>query len=108
MDIFAAAGLKKPDISTLSDDFLAEVGRLPQKNLAVELLRKLLSEEIKTRSRRNVVQSRQFSEMLVSSIRKYQNRAIEAAQVIEEFIALAKEMREPDGMPSVRVTHSKV
>jgi len=86
--IFAAAGLKKPDISILSDDFLAEVSRLPQKNLAVELLRKLLSDEIKTRSRRNVVQSRQFSELLLSSIRKYQNRAIAAAQVIEELIAV--------------------
>ena len=89
--------MKKPDISILSDDFLAEVSRLPQKNLAVELLRKLLSNEVKTRSRRNVMQSRQFSELLVSSIRKYQNRAIEAAQVIEELIALAKEMREAAG-----------
>jgi type I restriction enzyme R subunit len=85
---FAAAGLKKPDISILSDDFLAEVSRPPQKNLGVELLLKLLSEEIKTRSRRNVVQSRQFSELLLNSIRKYQNRSIEAAQVIEELIAL--------------------
>jgi type I restriction enzyme R subunit len=97
VDIFAAAGLKKPDISILSDDFLAEVSRLPQKNLAVELLRKLLSEEIKTRSRRNVVQSHKFSELLLSSIRKYQNRAIEAAQVIEELIALAKQVREAAG-----------
>ena len=97
IDIFAAAGLKKPDISILSDEFLAEASRLPQKNLAVELLRKLLSDEVKTRSRRNVVQSRQFSELLLSSIRKYQNRGIEAAQVIEELIALAKQMREAAG-----------
>jgi type I restriction enzyme R subunit len=94
VDIFAAAGLKKPDISILSDEFLAEVSHLPQKNLAVELLRKLLNDEIKTRSRRNVVKSRLFSALLESSIRKYQNRAIQAAQVIEELIGLARQMRE--------------
>ena len=94
IDIFEAAGLKKPDISILSDEFLAEVSGLPQKNLAVEMLRKLLSNEIKTRSKRNVVQSRLFSEMLEATIRKYQNRAIETAQVIEELIAVAKQMRE--------------
>jgi len=94
VDIFAAAGLKKPDISILSDDFLTEVSHLPQKNLAVELLRKLLNDEIKTRSRRNVVKSRLFSALLESSILKYQNRAIQAAQVIEELIGLAKQMRE--------------
>jgi type I restriction enzyme R subunit len=94
LDIFAAAGLKKPDISILSDQFLAEVHDLPQKNLALELLKKLLNNEIKTRSRRNVVQSRLFSEMLAKSLRKYQNRAIETAQVIEELIGLAKQMRE--------------
>jgi type I restriction enzyme R subunit len=96
VDIFAAAGLRKPDISILSDEFLAEVRELPQKNLAVELLRKLLNEEIKTRSRKNLVQARSFTEMLERSIRAYQNRAIETAQVIEELIALAKEMREAD------------
>ncbi len=94
VDIFAAAGLKKPDISILSDEFLTEVRGLPQRNLAVELLRKLLSGEIKTRGRKNVVQARSFSEMLEQAIRKYQNRAIETAQVIEELVALAKEMRE--------------
>ena len=94
VDIFAAAGLKKPDISILSDEFLAEVSHLPQKNLAVELLRKLLNDEIKTRSRRNVVKSRLFSELLDGTIRKYQNRAIQTAQVIEELIALAKQMRD--------------
>ncbi len=94
VDIFAAAGLKKPDISILSEEFLGEVSQLPQKNLAVELLRKLLNDEIKTRSRRNVVKSRLFSALLESSIRKYQNRAIQAAQVIEELIGLAKQMRE--------------
>ncbi|MFZ1010568.1 MAG: type I restriction endonuclease subunit R [Candidatus Sulfotelmatobacter sp.] len=94
VDIFSAAGLKKPDISILSDEFLAEVKQLPQKNLAVEMLRKLLTDEIKTRSRRNVVKSRLFSDLLAASIRKYQNRAIQAAQVIEELIGLAKQMRE--------------
>jgi type I restriction enzyme R subunit len=94
IDIFAAAGLKKPDISILSDNFLQEVRQLPQRNLAVELLRKLLNDEIKVRSRKNVVQARSFAEMLEQAIRKYQNRTIEAAQVIEELIKLAKEMRE--------------
>jgi type I restriction enzyme R subunit len=94
IDIFAAAGLKKPDISILSDNFLQEVRQLPQRNLAVELLRKLLNDEIKIRSRKNIVQARSFAEMLEQTIRKYQNRTIEAAQVIEELIKLAKEMRE--------------
>src|SRR3990170_3908961 len=94
VDIFAAAGLKKPDLSILSDEFLAEVRGMPHRNLAVELLRKLLSGEIKTRSRKNLVQSKSFSEMLERTLRAYQNRAIETAQVIEELINLAKEMRE--------------
>lgn len=94
VDIFAAAGLKKPDISILSDDFLAEVQKMPQRNLAVELLQKLMNNEIKSSSKKNVVQSRLFSEMLANAIRKYQNRAIEAAQVIEELIGLARQMRE--------------
>jgi len=94
VDIFAAAGLKKPDISILSDEFLADVRGLPYKNLAVETLRKLLSNEIKIRSRKYLIQSRSFAEMLEASIRKYQNRAIEAAAVIEELITLAKQMRE--------------
>jgi type I restriction enzyme R subunit len=93
VDIFAAAGLKKPDISILSDEFLAEVRAMPHRNLAVELLRKLLSGEIQTRRRKNIVQAKSFAEMLEQAIRKYQNRAIEAAQVIEEMIALAKDMR---------------
>jgi type I restriction enzyme R subunit len=93
VDIFAAAGLKKPDISILSDEFLAEVRGMPQRNLAIELLQKLLKGEIRTRSRRNVVQARSFAELLEQAIRKYQNRAIEAAKVIEELIQLAKDMR---------------
>jgi type I restriction enzyme R subunit len=94
VDIFAAAGLQKPDISILSDEFLAEVRGMPQRNLAVELLQKLLKGELATRRRKNVVQARSFAEMLEKTIRRYQNRAIEAAQVIEELIALAREMRE--------------
>lgn len=96
IDIFEAAGLKKPDISILSDEFLAEIKGMEHRNLAVELLRKLLSGEIKTRSRKNVVQARSFAEMLEQAVRRYQNRAIETVQVIEELIALAKEMREAD------------
>ncbi|HZI12196.1 MAG TPA: type I restriction endonuclease subunit R [Myxococcus sp.] len=94
IDIFAAAGLKTPDISILSDQFLAEVRGLQHKNLAVELLRKLLNDEVKARSRQNLVQSRSFAELLEKSIRRYQARAIEAAQIIEELIQLAKELRE--------------
>ena len=94
VDIFAAAGLKKPDISILSDEFLAEVQGMPQRNLAVELLQKLLKGEIRTRSKRNVVQARSFADLLEQAVRKYQNRAIETAQVIEELIGLARQMRE--------------
>ena len=94
VDIFAAAGLKKPDISILSDEFLAEVRGMPRRNLAVELLQKLLKGELATRRRKNVVQARSFAEMLEQTLRRYQNRAVEAAQVIEELIRLAREMRE--------------
>jgi len=94
VDIFVAAGLKKPDISILSDEFLAEVQQLPQRKLAVELLQKLLKDEIKTRMRKNVVQARSFAEMVEEAILKYQNRTIEAAQIISELIKLAKEMRQ--------------
>ena len=95
-DIFSAAGLKKPDISILSEDFLAEVQGMKRRNLAVELLQKLLKGELATRRKRNVVQARSFAEMLEQTIRRYQNRAVEAAQVIEELIALAREMRQAD------------
>jgi type I restriction enzyme R subunit len=93
VDIFAAAGLRKPDISILSDQFLAEIRGMPQRNLAVELLQKLLKGEIRTQSKRNVVQARSFADLLEQAVRKYQNRAIETAQVIEELIQLAKDMR---------------
>ena len=94
VDIFAAAGLEKPDISILSDEFLAEVRGMKQCNLAVELLRKLLTGELAVRRRKNVVQARSFAEMLEQTVRRYANRAVEAAQVIEELIQLAREMRE--------------
>jgi type I restriction enzyme R subunit len=93
VDIFAAAGLKKPDLSILSDEFLADIRGMPQRNLAVELLRKLLKGGIKMRGKRNVVQARSFAELLEQAVRKYQNRAIETAQVIEELIQLARDMR---------------
>ena len=94
IDIFAAAGLEKPDVSILSEEFLTEVSSMPQRNLAVELLQKLLKGELATRRHKNVVQARSFTEMLERTIRHYQNRAIEAAQVIEELIGLARKMRE--------------
>ena len=94
IDIFAAAGLEKPDISILSEEFLAEVRGMPQRNLAVELLQKLLKGEVATRRKKNVVQARSFAEMLEQTLRRYQNRTVEAAQVIEELIQLARELRE--------------
>jgi type I restriction enzyme R subunit len=94
IDIFAAAGLKKPEISILSEEFLAEVKGMPQRNLAIELLRKLLNDELKMRMRKNLVQSRSFMELLERTIRSYQNRTLESAEVIAELIKLAEEMRE--------------
>ena len=94
VDIFAAAGIEKPDISILSEEFLAEVRGMKRRNLAVELLQKLLKGELAVRRRKNVVQARSFAEMLEQTVRRYANRAIEAAQVIEELIQLARELRE--------------
>lgn len=93
IDIYEAAGLKSPDISILSDQFLEEVRDLPQHNLALELLQKLLNDEIKIRSRRNVVQTRSFQEKLERSMHRYQNRSLESAEIIEELIELAREVR---------------
>ena len=93
-DIFAAAGLDRPDISVLSPEFLAEVRDMNRPNLAVELLERLLKEAVTIRRRRNLVQSRSFSEMLEATLRRYRNRTIEAAQVIEELLDLARHMRE--------------
>ena len=94
VDIFAAAGLKKPDVAVLSEEFLREVRGMRRRNLAVELLERLLKGELATRRRKNVVEARSFAEMLEQTIRRYQNRTVEAAQVIEELIGLAREMRE--------------
>ena len=96
IDIFAAAGLKKPNIAILSDAFLAEVKGIPQKNLAFEMLKKLLNDEIKIRSKKNIIQGRSFTEMLEKAIRAYINKSLETAEVIEELIRLAKKMREAD------------
>jgi type I restriction enzyme R subunit len=93
INIFDAAGLPNPDISILSDKFLAEVQNMPQKNLALEMLRKLLNDEIKARARRNVVQARSFEEMLEMTIKRYQNRTIDTAEVIEQLRQLALDMR---------------
>jgi type I restriction enzyme R subunit len=93
VDIFSAAGLKKPELSIFSDEFLNEVRRLPYRNLALEVLRKLLNDETRAWSNRNLVLGRQFSEMLEATIRKYQNRSIDAAQVISSLIDLAKSMK---------------
>lgn len=97
VDIFNAVGLDKPNIGILDDTFLAEIRNLPERNLAVELLERLLEGEIKSRFAGNVVQEKKFSELLVNVIKRYQNRAIETAQVIEELIQMAKKFREAAG-----------
>jgi type I restriction enzyme R subunit len=96
VDIFEEAGVKKPDVSILSDEFLEEVASMPQRNLAAEALQRLLEDQIRIRGRKNTVQARKFSDLLEASIRRYQNRTIEAAQVILELIELAKDMRAAD------------
>ena len=96
IDIFDAAGIRKPDISILSDEFLEEIQGMKRKNLALELLKKLLNDELKTRTRKNLAQGKKFSEMLEQAIRKYQNNLLTAAQVIEELINLAKEIKVSD------------
>jgi type I restriction enzyme R subunit len=94
IDIFAAAGLKKPNISILSDEFLAEMKDMPQKNLAFEALKKLLNDEIRIRQKKNLIQARSFEELLDKAIKAYTNKSIEAAQIIQQLIDLAKKMRE--------------
>jgi type I restriction enzyme R subunit len=94
IDIFAAAGLDKPDISILSDEFLAEVKDMPQKNLAFEMLKKLLNDQIRMRMKKNLVQARSFLQLLENAIKAYTNKSIETAQVINELIDLAKKIRE--------------
>ena len=94
IDIFSAAGLNKPDISILSEEFLAEVRGMKRRNVAVELLQKLLKGEIAIRRRKNVVQARSFAKMLEQTLLRYQNRTIEAAQVIENLIQLARDIQD--------------
>jgi len=96
VDILGSVGLSKPNIAILSDEFLEEVKGMKQKNLAVELLNRLLKGNIKTFSKRNLVQSKKFSELLEAAIKKYQNRAIETTQVIMELIELAKKITEAE------------
>jgi len=96
VDVFDAAGIKKPDISILSDEFLAEVRAMEHKNLAIELLKKLLNDAVRSGMKRNLTQSKKFSEMLENAIRKYQNNLLTTAQVIEELIAIARDVRESD------------
>ena len=92
-DVFKLAGLQSPDISILSDHFLQEVMKMPYKNLAIELLRRLIKDEVKSKFKTNVVKQRKFSDLLEKALGKYANRAVEAAQVIEELIAMAKEFQ---------------
>lgn len=94
VDIFDAVGLEKPNIGLLDDEFLAQVQNLPEKNLAVELLERLLEGEIKSRFGSNVVQEKKFSELLGKVIQRYQNRSIETAQVMEELVDMARKFRE--------------
>ena len=94
IDVFKEAGMKKPEISILSDHFLAEVQGMEHKNLAFEALKKLLADEIKVRFRHNKIKDKKFSQMLEEAIRKYQNRSIDTAQVIMELIDIAKHMRD--------------
>nr|WP_321405400.1 type I restriction endonuclease subunit R [uncultured Carboxylicivirga sp.] len=96
VDIFDAAGIKKPELSVLDDDFLEEMKDMKHKNLALEVLKKLLNDEIKVRAKHNIVQSRTLMEMLESSIKRYQNNLITAAEIIQEMIELAKEIKEAD------------
>ncbi|BAF70809.1 type I restriction endonuclease subunit R [Nitratiruptor sp. SB155-2] len=99
IDIFDAAGLKKPDISILSDEFLEEIKEMKQKNLAIEALKKLINDEIKSRIKTNIVKSKSLKESLEELIRKYNNRLLTAAEVIDELIHLAKEIKQSDKEP---------
>ncbi len=94
IDIFESVGFKKPNIEILSEEFLAEVKNIPQKNLAFEALRKLLTEEIKLISRKNIIKGRSFAELLEKTIKQYTNRAIETARIVEELIDLAKTIKQ--------------
>jgi type I restriction enzyme R subunit len=109
IDVFAAAGLKKPDVSILSEEFLAEVRDMPQKNLAFEMLKKLLNDEIRFRQKKNLIQARSFEELLDKAIKAYTNKSIEAAEVIQQLIELAKKMRdEQDRGKKLNLTDDEV
>ncbi|MBN1992948.1 MAG: type I restriction endonuclease subunit R [Anaerolineae bacterium] len=96
IDVFDAAGIKKPDISILDDEFLAEVRGMEHENLALELLRKLLNDELRTRRKTNLVQSRKLADMLDDAIRRYQNKLLSTTEVIEELIGLARDIKQAD------------
>ncbi len=96
IDVFDAAGIKRPDISILSDEFLADIQGMHRKNLALELLKRLLNDEIKTRSKMNLVQGKKFSEMLAEAVKRYQSGLIDSAKIIEELIQMAKDIRAAD------------
>ncbi|MGN6802895.1 MAG: type I restriction endonuclease subunit R [Ginsengibacter sp.] len=96
IDIFDAAGIKKPDISVLSDDFMLEIKNMKHKNLAFELLKKLLKNEIRSRTKTNLVKSRAFLEMLETAIKRYQNNLLTTSEIIQELIKIAKEIKESD------------
>ncbi|MFC1478743.1 type I restriction endonuclease subunit R [Candidatus Margulisiibacteriota bacterium] len=99
IDVFDAAGIKKPDISILSEEFLLEVKNMEHKNIALEVLKKLLNDEIKTRTKKNLIQSKSLMEMLEISIKKYHNKILTAAEVIEELIQLSREIQKMDKEP---------
>jgi len=109
VDVFSAAGLDRPDIGLLSDDFLNEVRAMKERNLAAEALSRLLKDQIKAKFARNIVKSAEYSELLENALAKYRNRSIETAQLIEELIALAKQVNEqikagnPDGLNDFEV-----
>ena len=105
IDILKAAGMERPDISVLSEEFLDEIKNLKRKNLAVEALRKLLAGQIKSRTRTNLVKNQAFSQQLADAMARYHNRVVDAVQVINELIAIAKHLREEpeDGLTSDEV-----
>jgi len=99
--VFRTLGLEKPDISLLDENFLAQIREMPTRNLAAELLERLISDQVKARAQKNAMQGKEFTERLEDAITRYQNRAISTVEVIEELIKLAREInaaRPPDGM----------
>ncbi|WP_419648330.1 type I restriction enzyme endonuclease domain-containing protein, partial [Thiolapillus sp.] len=100
-DLYRTLGLEKPDISVLDESFLQQISEMATKNLAAELLQRLIEDEVKARSRKNVVQAKEFTKKLEEAINKYRNRALTTVQVIEELIQLAREINEakpPEGL----------